>query len=413
LTANFNGTPLTTTYVSATSLTAVIPAADLTATGSNPITVVNAAPGGGTSAAQTFTVNNAQVGPDLAVAITDGLSELQPGAAMPYTLTVTNTGSVDATGVNASATIPTYETFVSSPNGGTVSNGKVVFPPFALSHGGQKLLQFTLALPNPLPTGAVNGTPLVCQASVSDDGTHGTDPNLTNNTATDTDSIVIVMPTIVSAASYTPQSPEVNMPLTFTVGASYPTAAPLTIAWDFGDGNSGSGASALHAYAAAGLYAAVVTVTDGKGGTVTQDVSVPVISQVSSSAAQKKSFVLNFRKGIDGLDISFANPDFKSLQNGQTVSVQIGSHTVDTAVLANGKGTGASGKFIYSSKNQTLEYVSKNASLESVLANYGATNTTMTGSISIPIYISVGNKQYGNSITFSYSAQAGKVGKGF
>ncbi len=57
-TANFNGTPLTTTFVSATELMAVIPAADLTTAGMDSITVVTAGPGGGTSAGQTFTVNN-------------------------------------------------------------------------------------------------------------------------------------------------------------------------------------------------------------------------------------------------------------------------------------------------------------------------------------------------------------------
>ena len=55
-TADFNGTPLTTTFDSATQLTAVIPSADLTTASSAAITVVTTGPGGGTSAAQTFTV---------------------------------------------------------------------------------------------------------------------------------------------------------------------------------------------------------------------------------------------------------------------------------------------------------------------------------------------------------------------
>jgi hypothetical protein len=55
-TADFNGTAITTTFVSATQLTAVIPAADLTTAGTESITVVTAGPGGGASAAQTFTV---------------------------------------------------------------------------------------------------------------------------------------------------------------------------------------------------------------------------------------------------------------------------------------------------------------------------------------------------------------------
>ena len=58
-TADFNGMPLATTFVSATQLTAVVPAADLIAANTDPITVVTAGPGGGASGPQTFTVNEA------------------------------------------------------------------------------------------------------------------------------------------------------------------------------------------------------------------------------------------------------------------------------------------------------------------------------------------------------------------
>lgn len=54
---NWNGAALTTTWMSATQLTATVPASDLATTGGIPITVTNPAPGGGTSNSQTFTVN--------------------------------------------------------------------------------------------------------------------------------------------------------------------------------------------------------------------------------------------------------------------------------------------------------------------------------------------------------------------
>src|SRR5207253_11314145 len=54
---NFNGSAQTTTFVSATQLTASIPTTDLATAGTFPMTVTNPAPGGGTSNAQTFTVN--------------------------------------------------------------------------------------------------------------------------------------------------------------------------------------------------------------------------------------------------------------------------------------------------------------------------------------------------------------------
>jgi hypothetical protein len=58
-TADFNGTPIATTFISATQLTAVIPMADLTKAGADQITVLTNGLGGGTSAAQPFTVSAA------------------------------------------------------------------------------------------------------------------------------------------------------------------------------------------------------------------------------------------------------------------------------------------------------------------------------------------------------------------
>jgi len=53
----WNGSDRTTTYVSATQLTAAIPASDIAAAGTASVTVFNSGPGGGESNAQTFTIN--------------------------------------------------------------------------------------------------------------------------------------------------------------------------------------------------------------------------------------------------------------------------------------------------------------------------------------------------------------------
>jgi hypothetical protein len=54
----WNGAARTTTYVSATQLTAAISAADIARAGTASVTVFTAAPGGGTSNPQTFTILN-------------------------------------------------------------------------------------------------------------------------------------------------------------------------------------------------------------------------------------------------------------------------------------------------------------------------------------------------------------------
>ena len=91
----FNGAAKTTTFVSATQLTAAITAADIATAGTATVTVTNPAPGGGTSGNLSFTINAAS-GPTLtSIAPT---SATVGGAA--FTLTLTGTGFVTGATVN-------------------------------------------------------------------------------------------------------------------------------------------------------------------------------------------------------------------------------------------------------------------------------------------------------------------------
>ena len=91
----FNGAAKTTTFVSATQLTAAITAADIATAGTATVNVTNPAPGGGTSGNLSFTIN-AAAGPTLTslapASVTAG------GAA--FTLTLTGTGFVAGATVN-------------------------------------------------------------------------------------------------------------------------------------------------------------------------------------------------------------------------------------------------------------------------------------------------------------------------
>ncbi len=92
-TVNWNGNARTTTFVSATQLTAAIPATDISTAGTASVTVVTPAPGGGTSNAQTFTINN----PNPAITSLSPNSAIAGGAA--FTLTVNGTGFISASTV--------------------------------------------------------------------------------------------------------------------------------------------------------------------------------------------------------------------------------------------------------------------------------------------------------------------------
>src|SRR5262249_23565337 len=84
-TVRFNGSNRTTTFVSATQLTAAIPATDIATAGTASITVLNPAPGGGTSNAVNFMIGQPLPPPTI--------TKLSPSFAIAggqaFTLTVT------------------------------------------------------------------------------------------------------------------------------------------------------------------------------------------------------------------------------------------------------------------------------------------------------------------------------------
>jgi hypothetical protein len=87
----WNGSALVTTFASGSSLQAVVPKAKLATAGTGKLTVMNPAPGGGTSSALVFTVN-APANPVPAITALAPSSAVAGGAA--FTLTVTGTGFV-------------------------------------------------------------------------------------------------------------------------------------------------------------------------------------------------------------------------------------------------------------------------------------------------------------------------------
>jgi PKD repeat protein len=64
--------------------------------------------------------------------------------------------------------------------------------------------------------------------------------------------------------SWAPNSPIMGEVVQFT-GTVAAGTAPMTYTWDFGDGNAGSGQYPTHAYAAAGTYTVLLTVTNECG----------------------------------------------------------------------------------------------------------------------------------------------------
>lgn len=109
-TVRWNVTDLATTFVSATNLTAIVPAANIASATTASVTVTNPAPGGGPSNALTFTVSAA---PN-PVPMVSSLSPNTIGAgAAQFTLTVTGTNFVNGAVVRWNGT-DLATTFVSA-----------------------------------------------------------------------------------------------------------------------------------------------------------------------------------------------------------------------------------------------------------------------------------------------------------
>jgi YVTN family beta-propeller protein len=100
--AEWNGSALTTTYGSATTLTATIPTGDLATPGVSSVTLFNPAPGGGTSNGRMFTVV------DYTVSSATGPQTVEAGASANFVISTAPVGGAFAGAVTFSATeLPT------------------------------------------------------------------------------------------------------------------------------------------------------------------------------------------------------------------------------------------------------------------------------------------------------------------
>jgi uncharacterized repeat protein (TIGR01451 family)/fimbrial isopeptide formation D2 family protein len=122
--------------------------------------------------------------PDLRVEKDDGTQVRTPGETFDYTLTVTNDGARDATGVQLTDALPDGLTFDSASDGGVHAAGTVSWPTFDLAAGASTSRTVTVTVDDPL---ADDLTDFLNLASVVDDGTHGADPNPDDNSDTDLD----------------------------------------------------------------------------------------------------------------------------------------------------------------------------------------------------------------------------------
>jgi hypothetical protein len=140
----WNGNARSTTFVSATNLTAAIGAADVAAAGTVVVTVFTPAPGGGASAARNFTITSSGV-PIAVIDVTPAalaFGDATVGQTKDLALTIRNTGAAGLVVQSMTSSAAQFTTPGFSPG-------------LAVAPGGTATLTVRLI---PTATGAINGT---------------------------------------------------------------------------------------------------------------------------------------------------------------------------------------------------------------------------------------------------------------
>lgn len=260
---------LAPTTQSATQLTVQVPASYIANTGTPAVSVFNPAPGGGTTAAQTFTVSAAPP-PNVAPAITSATSTtFTVGASGSFTVTATGTPKPT---LSFSGTLPTGVTF-------TAATGVLSGTPAAGSAGTYPLV-FTAA--NGVGTNATQNFSLKVESAASS----------------------VVAPKIVSGPTATTVTAGIGQSIDFTAAAS--GSAP-TLTWNFADGSGGEGANVSHAFLTAGTFNVTVTANNSAGSdsaVVSVTVKAPGAGAGKDSDGDGYSDEIETASGTDPLNAS-------------------------------------------------------------------------------------------------------------
>lgn len=174
--------------------------------------------------------------PDLVITKTAGKTQVLAGDSLTYTITYQNVGNQAAAGVTITDTLLNGLNYVSSDPSGTYDSGAgtVTWVIGSLPVDGPH----TITLNATVKSDALPSSVAANRATISDDGTNGTDPNPGDNTATDSDLVVapyVVLEKHASSPAYDGQ------PVTYTIdwrNAGAVSASAVVITDDLPAGTS-------------------------------------------------------------------------------------------------------------------------------------------------------------------------------
>jgi uncharacterized repeat protein (TIGR01451 family)/fimbrial isopeptide formation D2 family protein len=209
--AGASGTATFTVTVNATVPAGVTQIANTAVIGDDGTNGPDPTPGDNTSSDTT----PLDAAPNLQITKTDGGISTTPGGVIAYTLTYTNAGNQDATGVSLTETVPANTTFTGTGWSCTPNNnaGSIcTFTVGTLNAGASGTASFAVTVNNPLPLGV---TQIANTAVIGDDGTNGPEPTPGDNTSSDTTPLNSAG--IVLTKEVTPGTAAFGQPITYTL----------------------------------------------------------------------------------------------------------------------------------------------------------------------------------------------------
>ncbi|WP_461442523.1 HYR domain-containing protein [Maribacter sp.] len=173
----------------------------------------------------------------------------------------------------------------------------------------------------------------------------------------------------------TPNPAETDQIISFNASTSSdPDDDLLTYEWDFGDGTTGNGQTIDHAYTAADTYNVVLTVTDGNGGSDTENIQVVV------NAPTVTTYVIAASAGPNG-SIS-PNGDTAVIAGGNqifTITPESGYEIDDVLVGGISQGPLTSYEFMNVSAPGTIAATFKLAAFDPIYVNCGGGEVSTGG----------------------------------
>ncbi|MEI6234671.1 MAG: PKD domain-containing protein [Planctomycetota bacterium] len=338
--------------------------------------------------------------------------------AMAGTLSVIsapfNSNLVNGGGTGNDTTPPTITSNL------TLSASKNV--PFStqVTASGAQPMTFTLSnLPSTLGlsfgTDTLSGVPAVTGQvlmTLTATNKNGSDTRVVVLNVGNTDGSLTPAPTILSLPSMLP--PQVQgSSVAFAASASDSASSLISYSWNFGDGTSANGSSVNHIFAAAGIYTATLTVSNGMNS-ASQQVTVTITTKSAVLTVNSFALALNFAKpGSDSLKVAMTCtlPTGISAMS-QNVSVTVGSCSKVFTLSATGAGKLPGASLAVSEKSHPAQFV-LTLSKQSLAACFSEfPNANVTGvSQQLPVVVTIGNSTIlATEITVTYNAKAGKSG---